>query len=127
MAINDMGVSAVSLVVNDPDGDGFIKGRAYLLGPEAGQAQKGASGLAAGVCRHGAKHGQPATIQTEGFAEVESGGAVAYGADVFVAADGRGSASGTAKLGNATSAVDGEGERLTVDLSTKNGYVAAPA
>lgn len=120
MPLNDLGIPQFTLVVEDPSGDGFIKGRAYLFGPEDGKAQKGADGLVAGVCRHGARHGQPAAIQTEGFAEVESSGAVAYGAEVFVAADGRCGATGTSKLGNSVSATDAEGERLSVDLSTKN-------
>lgn len=120
MTINDLGIASKSFVVNDPSGDGFLKGRAYLAGPNEGEAQKGADGFVLGVCRKGAKNGQPASIQTEGFAEVESGGAVANGAEVFLDADNRGAAAGTAKLGNAVSAVDAAGERLTVDLSTKN-------
>lgn len=125
MSANSLGVPAITRVVSDEGGDGVQKGRAYLYGPERNQVQKGADGFVAGVALFSARHGQPASIQTEGFAEVESSAAVAVGAPVFVQADGRCGASGTARLGNATSATDGEGERLSVDLSTKNAPAAA--
>lgn len=124
MASNSLGIPAITRIVSDPEGDGVKKGRAYLYGPERNQVQKGADGFVAGVALFSARHGQPASLQTEGFAEVESSAAIAVGDPVYVQADGRCGASGSAKLGNATSATDGEGESLNVDLSTKNAPAA---
>lgn len=123
---NDLGIPFISLVVEDPDGDGCVNGRAYLFGPAEGQAQKGSAGHVAGICEYGGKHGETASFRMEGFGVAETSGAVAFGSEVFVEADGRvGTTATTAKLGTALSAADGAGEKLSVDLSTRN--AAAPA
>lgn len=123
---NDLGIAFISLVVEDPDGDGCLNGRAYLFGPDAGQVQKGSAGHVVGVCEYSAPHGGTASFRLEGFGVVETSGAVAIGSEVFVEADGRvGTTATTAKLGTALSATDAAGEKLSVDLSTKNS--AAPA
>lgn len=122
MSRNDLGIPQITRIVYDPngaDGDGVLKGRAVVYGPEANQVSVGDTGTAAGVALGSRKHGGDVPIQSEGFAEVESAGAVSVGAPVYVGADGRVGASGTARLGTATSASDGAGERLTVDLSSR--------
>lgn len=134
--INDLGIPQLTRIYIDPAGEtgaGLKEGLAVVHGPAAGQCTLSATGAgrALGVARYSAKHNDAATIQTEGFAEVESAGAVAVGAEVFIAdAGGRvgaaalGSAATTPsgqglKLGVATSATDAAGERLSVDLASR--------
>lgn len=124
---NDLGIPFYTLMVEDPAGDGFVFGRAYLFGPEVGQAQKGADGHVAGICEYGAKHGGDASFRGYGFGVAESFEAVPLGVPVFVAADGRVGTTGSAHLGHSVSACDAEGQKLSVDLSTKNTAAANPA
>lgn len=126
MSRNDLGIPQITRMMHDPGGTGVLSGRALLHGPGRNQAQKGQVGYCEGVTHYNRKHGQDNAIQTEGFAVVESAGAVAINAAVYINdAEGRvGSTVGTpanARVGTAMSATAAAGERLKVDLSRRNG------
>lgn len=133
---NSLGVPAVTRIASDPagaNGSGILKGRAVVNGPGRNEVSLSAdgSGTCAGVAIGSRKHGQDIPIQSEGFADVESFGAVGVGVPVFVSdAEGRVGAAALGadatpasgqglRLGTSTSATDAQGERLTVDLSAR--------
>lgn len=126
MAMNDLGIPQVTRVVHDPNGPGIKSGRAAIAGPGRNQVTRAgaqASGSVEGVMRYSRAHGHDATVQTQGYAEVESSGPVGHDADVYVAdADGRfGAAPLDARsglyAGKARSVTTDAGQRLSVDLT----------
>ena len=60
--------------------------------------------------------GEAATIGIRGISKVRVSGAIAAGAGVFVAADGRGASSGTVRIGTAVTASAGADELIAVRL-----------
>lgn len=134
MAINDLGIPQVTRTVHDPNGAGIRSGRAAMAGPGPNQVTRvdvAGAGSVEGVMHYSRAHGHDGSVQTSGYAEVESAGPVAHGADVFVAdAEGRfgtvafvppGSAAGTVAraglfAGKARSVTTGTGQRLAIDL-----------
>lgn len=119
--VSDASLAVRTLVAGTPGAPVDNAGNQYRAVKQTGSRQcglvSGTTDKVVGIVQNKPQvTGEAATVAIQGISKVRVNGAIAAGADVFAAADGRGSATGTALLGRAQTAAAGANELIPVLL-----------